>query len=76
LDFALKFNSKKPFGQRKVYGNTRVNSDGTLAPASYPALAHAFMSVAPTNERTLVLCILAMEGVYAALAVAITFVHF
>jgi len=76
LDFALKLTSKKPFGQRRVYGNTQVNQDGTLAPAGYPALVHAFMGVAPTTERTLVLCVLAMEGLYAVLAVAVTFVHF
>lgn len=76
LDFALKMASKSPFGQRRVYGNTQVNKDGTLAPANYPALVHAFMRVAPTTERTLVLSVLAMEGLYACLAVAVTFVHF
>jgi UDP-N-acetylglucosamine--dolichyl-phosphate N-acetylglucosaminephosphotransferase len=76
LDFALKLASKSPFGQRKVYGNTQVNQDGTLSPANYPALVHAFMRVAPTKERTLVLSILAMEGLYACLAVVVTFVHF
>jgi UDP-N-acetylglucosamine--dolichyl-phosphate N-acetylglucosaminephosphotransferase len=76
LDFALKLTSRSPFGQRRVFGNTRVEGDGTLAPAGYPALVHAFMRVAPTSERTLVLCVLAMEALYACLAVAVTFVHF
>jgi UDP-N-acetylglucosamine--dolichyl-phosphate N-acetylglucosaminephosphotransferase len=76
LDFALKLMSKRPFGQRKVYGNTKVNPDGTLAPANYPALVHAFMSVAPTKERTLVVWVLVMEGLYAILAVAVTLVKF
>jgi UDP-N-acetylglucosamine--dolichyl-phosphate N-acetylglucosaminephosphotransferase len=76
LDFALKLTSKHPFGQRRVFGNTRVNGDGTLLPATYPALVHAFMRVAPTDEKTLVLSILAMEGLYACLAVAVTLVHF
>lgn len=74
LDFALKLTSKNPFGQRKAYGNTRVLPDGTLAPAGYPALVHAFMNVAPTTERQLVLWVLAMEAVYAALAVVVTLV--
>jgi hypothetical protein len=76
LDFALKLISKKPFGQRKVYGNTRVGQDGVLLPADYPALVHAFMRVAPTGERTLVRWVLVMEGLYAALAAAITLVRF
>jgi len=76
LDFALKLMSKKPFGQRRLFGNTQVNPDGTLAPANYPALVHAFMRVAPTKERNLVAWILAMEGLYAILAVAVTLVHF
>ena len=76
LDFALKLTSKRPFGQRRVYGNTQVNADGVLVPANYPALVHAFMRVAPTGERTLVTSILAMEGLYAVLAVAVTLVHF
>jgi UDP-N-acetylglucosamine--dolichyl-phosphate N-acetylglucosaminephosphotransferase len=76
LDFALKLMSKKPFGQRRVFGNTQVGPDGTLSPAGYPALVHAFMRVAPTNERTLVVWTLAMEGLYAVLALVVTLVHF
>jgi len=76
LDFALKLTSRNPFGQRRVFGNTQVNPDGTLAPAGYPALVHAFMRVAPTKERTLVLSVLAMEGMYAVLAILVTLVHF
>jgi UDP-N-acetylglucosamine--dolichyl-phosphate N-acetylglucosaminephosphotransferase len=76
LDFALKLISKKPFGQRKVHGNTSIGKDGVLTPANYPALVHAFMRVAPTSERTLVRWVLVMEGLYAALAAAITLVRF
>jgi len=76
LDFALKLISKKPFGQRRVYGNTSVSQDGVLLPADYPALVHAFMKVAPTGERTLVSWVLVMEGLYAILAVAVILVHF
>ncbi len=75
LDFALKLMSRKPFGQRRVFGNTRVNPDGVLVPANYPALVHAFMKVAPTKERTLVTWVLAMEAAYAVLAVVVTLVH-
>jgi UDP-N-acetylglucosamine--dolichyl-phosphate N-acetylglucosaminephosphotransferase len=76
LDFALKLTSKRPFGQRRVFGNTQVNPDGTLAPAGYPALVHAFMRVAPTKERALVLWVMGMEGMYAILAILVTLVHF
>lgn len=75
LDFALKLRSRKPFGQRRVFGNTRVNPDGVLVPANYPALVHAFMKVAPTKERALVTWVLAMEAGYAILAVVVTLVH-
>jgi len=76
LDFALKLMSRQPFGQRRVYGNTKVSPDGMLLPADYPALVHAFMRVAPTGERTLVSWVLVMEGLYAVLAVAVILVHF
>jgi UDP-N-acetylglucosamine--dolichyl-phosphate N-acetylglucosaminephosphotransferase len=76
LDFALKLISRKPFGQRRIFGNTVVNSDGVLVPADYPALVHAFMKVAPTGERALVTWVLVMEGLYAMLAVAVVLVHF
>jgi UDP-N-acetylglucosamine--dolichyl-phosphate N-acetylglucosaminephosphotransferase len=76
LDFALKLTSKSPFGQRRIFGNTQVSEDGVLAPASYPALVHAFMKVAPTNERELVKWVLAMECGYALLAVAVTLFPF
>jgi UDP-N-acetylglucosamine--dolichyl-phosphate N-acetylglucosaminephosphotransferase len=76
LDFALKLTSKTPFGHRRVFGNTQVDADGVLTPAGYPALVHAFMRVAPTSERTLVRWVLAMEGVYALVAVAVTLVRF
>lgn len=76
LDFALKLASRRPFGQRRVFGNTQVNPDGVLVPANYGALVHAFMRVAPTGERTLVTWVLAMEGLYAILAVAVVLVHF
>jgi UDP-N-acetylglucosamine--dolichyl-phosphate N-acetylglucosaminephosphotransferase len=73
FDFTLKLLSKRPFAQRKLLGNTSVKQDGTLTPPHYPALAHAFMIVAPTTEKSLVRWILLMEGLYACLAVALTF---
>jgi UDP-N-acetylglucosamine--dolichyl-phosphate N-acetylglucosaminephosphotransferase len=76
LDFALKLASRSPFNQRRLFGNTMVGQDGVLAPANYPALVHAFMRVAPTNEKSLVRWMLAMEGVYALLAIGVTLVHF
>lgn len=72
FDFSLKMLSKRPFGQRKVYGNSTVASDQTLQPAEYPALVHAFMRAAPTNEKSLVRWVLLMEALYAVLAVGLT----
>jgi len=72
FDFTLKTLSKKPFGQRRLFGNTTVSSQGILEPADYPALAHAFLRVAPTTEKSLVRWILLMEGLYACLAVSLT----
>ena len=72
LDCSLKALSKKPFAQRKLFGNTKVDSEGRLEPPDYPALAHAFMRVAPTTEKTLVLWILLMEALFAVMAVALT----
>jgi UDP-N-acetylglucosamine--dolichyl-phosphate N-acetylglucosaminephosphotransferase len=72
IDFSLKMLSKNPFAARAVHGDTVVTSDGTLRPPNYPALSHVFMRVAPMSERSLVTSILAMEGVYAVLAVLIT----
>jgi UDP-N-acetylglucosamine--dolichyl-phosphate N-acetylglucosaminephosphotransferase len=72
MDFTLKAMSRKPFGQRQRYGNTTVNQDGTLNPPPYPALVHAFMKVSPITERGLVISVLAMEAVFAAIAIAVS----
>ncbi|MDA4126809.1 MAG: UDP-N-acetylglucosamine--dolichyl-phosphate N-acetylglucosaminephosphotransferase, partial [Thaumarchaeota archaeon] len=74
MDFALKLINRRPFKQRKIFGHTRVRSDGTLDPAPYPALVHAFMKVSPIKERDLVISVLAMQALFALLAIAITVV--
>lgn len=71
MDFALKMIHRNPFKQRHLLGNTKVRDDGTLDPAPYPAVVHAFMKVSPITERSLVLSVLAMQGLFAALAIAI-----
>ncbi len=72
LDFTLKTLSKRPFSQRKLFGDTKVGHDGTMLPPSYPALAHAFMRVASVSEKQLVVSLLAMEAVFSGLAVLFT----
>lgn len=72
MDFALKAMYRKPFKQRHLLGNTKVRADGTLDPAPYPALVHAFMRVSPIKERDLVLSVLAMEALFALAAVVIS----
>ena len=72
LDFALKLQSRHPFGQRRIFGNSQVDQDGTLVPPAYPALAHAFMQVAPTTEKGLVVLLLLTEALFACLAVVLT----
>jgi UDP-N-acetylglucosamine--dolichyl-phosphate N-acetylglucosaminephosphotransferase len=72
LDFTLKLLSRRPFSQRKIFGDTKVESGGTLVPPSYPALSHAFMRVASVTERQLVLSMLATEAVFSSLAISLT----
>jgi hypothetical protein len=61
FDFVLKMQHGKPFAQRRIYGDTRVNEAGVLSPPGYAAFPHALMRVAPTSERRLVLLILLSE---------------
>jgi len=72
LDFALKMLSKRPFSQRSAYGDSTPRRDGTLEPAGYPALAHAFLKISQLSERELVSVILLMQFCYAVLAVVLT----
>lgn len=72
FDFTLKMLKKNPFSARKIFGDTTVTVEGILVAPAYPALSHAFMSLAPQSERSLVLSMLAMESVYGLLAIAIT----
>jgi len=74
FDFALKISTKRPFAARTLHGNTQVSSNGVLRPPDYPALTHAFMKVTPLKETGLVSSILAMEAVYAILAITLTLV--
>jgi len=72
MDFALKMMNRNPFKQRHMYGNTRIRADGTLEPAPYPALVHAFMKVSPLKEKGLVLSVLAVQALFAVAAGVIT----
>ncbi|HEV2139134.1 MAG TPA: hypothetical protein VGR53_09860 [Nitrososphaerales archaeon] len=74
MDFALKMIDRRPFKQRHLFGNTKVRPDGTLDPAPYPALVHAFMKVSPIKERDLVLSVLAMQALFAAAAITIALI--
>ena len=71
MDFALKMMHRHPFKQRHKFGNTTVRADGTLEPARYPAVVHAFMKVSPITEKELVVSLLAMQAVFASLAIGI-----
>ena len=72
IDFTLKMVARRPFGGRRVFGDTTVGEDGHLSAPAYPALVHAFMRVGPLTERGLVLSVLGMQAFYSALAVTIT----
>ena len=72
MDFALKVMHRRPFKQRHLVGHSKVRPDGTLDPAPYPALVHAFMKVSPIKERDLVISVLAMQGLFAVTAIVIT----
>jgi len=69
IDFTLKMLSRNPFQGRKKFGNTSVDSAGLLSPPPYPALAHAFLRVGRLSEKRLVATILAMEALYAIVAI-------
>ena len=71
MDFGLKMMHRRPFKQRHVLGNTSVRPDGTLDPAPYPALVHAFMKVSPIREKQLVISVLATEALFAVAAIVI-----
>lgn len=71
MDFTLKVINRNPFRQRHIFGNTVARPDGSLEPAPYPAVAHAFMKVSPISERGLVISVLAMQAVFASIAVAV-----
>jgi len=75
IDFALKMMDRNPFKQRHLLGNTTVRPDGTLEPAPYPALVHAFMKVSPIRERDLVLCILSVQALFAIAATIIALTY-
>ena len=72
IDFTLKMVARRPFGGRRVFGDTTVGEDGNLSAPAYPALVHAFMRVSPISERGLVISVLSMQALYSALAVLIT----
>jgi len=69
MDFTLKMLSRNPFQGRREFGNTSVDSGGLLSAPPYPALAHAFLRVGRLSEKRLVISILAMEAVYAIVAI-------
>lgn len=75
MDFALKMIYKRPFKQRHILGNTTIRPDGTLEPAPYPALVHAFMKVSPIDEKGLVLSVLATQALFAISAIVITLIY-
>ena len=76
MDFSLKMMHRRPFKQRHLYGNTSIRPDGTLEPANYPAVVHAFMKVSPVTERGLVASVLSMQALYALAAIAATLVFY
>jgi len=71
MDFALKAVDRRPFRQRSIYGHTKVLEDGTLQPPPYPAVVHAFMKVSPVKEKGLVVWVLALQAVFACIAIAV-----
>jgi UDP-N-acetylglucosamine--dolichyl-phosphate N-acetylglucosaminephosphotransferase len=74
MDFTLKVIARRPFKQRQIFGNTKVLPDGTLQPAPYPAVAHAFMKVSPMKEEGLVISVLAMQTFFACIAIVVALI--
>ena len=76
LDFVMKsFSGRKqgkPFGQRMVYGDTKVSNDGILQPPPYLSVPHLVMKAMPVTERGLVWVLLLFEGLVGVAAVLIS----
>lgn len=68
IDFALKFQSRNPFTQRRLYGDTLVTKAGELAAPAYPALAHMFLRAERMTEEELVTNLLLIQLVYGMVA--------
>lgn len=72
IDFTLKMVSRLPFAQRKLYGDSNVENDGSLVPPLYPALPHVFMRAARFKEKEVVLALLFMQSLYSAFGIFLT----
>lgn len=74
IEFTLKLVAPVPFAQRYMYGDAKLQNNGTLKPPPhYRSLIHAFLLVEPLSEKQLVKRILSLEVIYALIAVLFAF---
>jgi len=70
VDFFMKATAK--FQGRSKYGDTKVNSDGSLDPPPYRSLPHLFLTRWRLSEPKLVKVLLLFETVFCVIALAYT----
>ena len=59
----------KPFGQRKIYGDTVISQDGFLHPPPYVSFPHFIMNIQPTTEKKLVKMLVLFEVLIGIIAI-------
>jgi UDP-N-acetylglucosamine--dolichyl-phosphate N-acetylglucosaminephosphotransferase len=74
IDFFMKATVK--FQGRKLYGDTKIRTDGTLDPPKYPAIAHMLLKLTPMTERQLVEILIIIEIVIALSAVSLALLQY
>ena len=66
IDFFMK--AKVKFQGRGLFGDAKINSNGTLSPAPYPSLAHVILESARLTEKQLVIRLILIEIVVGVIA--------
>ncbi len=74
IDFFMKATVK--FQGRKLYGDTKIRTDGTLEPPKYPAVAHVLLKFNPMTEKQLVKALILIEIVFAFIAISLALLSF
>ncbi|MFX1518654.1 MAG: hypothetical protein ACFFCD_01835 [Promethearchaeota archaeon] len=74
IDFFMKATVR--FQGRKLYGDTKIRTDGTLEPPKYPAVAHMLLKFNPMTEKQLVKFLILIEIIFALIAISLALLSF